>query len=324
MSAGFEPIYSAAELKHLCRSGEERIVGALAEGPAAAKESYRAIEGAMRGFCELYNEWIVLNDRYVLEHHGPEALARLSQPERTAELAVRSGMGAADLTLARQVLPDPENLQTAAFEDAVDAGDAVAAVAVWKRTESTFRFVHDLRRDLVADRLGQIYREHGIDELMAIQAYAAERGWWVRSMPADFALEPARRLAELAFFLTVSCFCEFEIEEHEDRWIVHALTCGNCGRQLQDRYLDDEDWGLEVVREKGPATFGLDAVTVYQSHLALIHHVFAIELVGAPWPAFRCAGLEAGSRPCEWHVFKDPAGTDAEFFEMVGMTGSAR
>ncbi len=314
----WEPIYSAAELRDLCRSGEERIAAALDEGPAAAKETYRQNEGAMRGFCELYNEWLVLNAEYLREHHGSEARVAGSRPERTAEMAVRSGMGLADLELALALLPGPDNPQTSAFEAAVDAGDTAAATAVWRRTESAFRFVHDLRRDLVADDLGRIYRLYGMEGLTAVQGYAAERGWWVRSMPADFALDPARRLAELAFFLTVSCFCKFEIEELEDRWVVQALTCGNCGRQLEDRYRSDEDWGLEVVREKGPATFGMDAVTVYQSHLALIHHVFAIKLVGAPWPAFRCAGLDAGSRPCEWNVFKDPATTDREFFEMVG------
>jgi len=314
----FVPSYTAAELQDLCRSGSERIECAIASGREAAIAEYSKIEEASRWFCNLYAEWIRLTEEYLLTAKGRSALLSAPGPERSAELAVRSGMTQDDLALASAIVAGPDNPLSQAFSQAFDGADSGSALEVWVQFEQVMRKAHDFRRDLITDLLGFVYREHGLSGLEDAQAFAAERGPWVESMPAELALDPKMRLAELSFLLTVTCFFEFRIEELADRWVAWADPCGNCGRQLQDRYRPDEDWGFEIIDLPGPATFGLDAVTVYQSHFALIHHVYAIQAVGVPCPAIRCAGLEAGSKPCEWHVYKDPTRSDPAFYEMVG------
>jgi hypothetical protein len=129
-------------------------------------------------------------------------------------------------------------------------------------------------------------------------------------------------LSELAFMLSVGAFSELQITEEDDRWVVHQLVCGNCGRQLRDRYAD-ASWGLEIVTEQGPLTFGQPQLTIYQTHLAVIHPMYAIDIVGAPWPSFECVGMRRHGDHCRLVVYKDPATTAPEYYAMVGKTAPA-
>jgi hypothetical protein len=313
-----ERAFTEAELAELVVSGRERMERALDGGDtAAAQEVATRLITAMRAFCTVYLDWLVLTDDYVLEVLGHEAHVRVTRPERIAELAVRTGMSLADLVAGQALVAGPDNEIERDLAKLIAAGERDRALARWLEAERLLRDVHDLRRDAISDLLGQIYAEYGAEGLQAAQMYAAERGWWKESMPRDFELDPAVRLEEVAFMLTVGAFSDLHVTEHDDRWIVHQNVCGNCGRQVRDRYRDRE-WGLRTVAEPGPMTFGKPEMTIYQTHLAVIHHMYAIELVGAPWPSFHCIGL-ANEGHCELVVYKDPAQTSPEFYEMVGM-----
>ncbi len=314
------PLFTEAELADLCRSGTDRFTEAIQSATAAeALATYEQLEGAMRGFCTVYLDWLALTDEYVFETHGHQGHALAFRPERTAELAVRTGMSLEDLVAAQPLVAGPDNPLTAKMTAAIEAGNQPLAVDTWHEVERLLRNVHDLRRDLISDLLGWIYREYGAEGLQAAQEYCAPRGWWRESMPRDFAIDPKQRLSEVVFMLTVGAFSEQRVTEEDDRWVVHQVVCGNCGRQVRDRY-HDSSWGLETVTEQGPLTFGQPALTIYQTHLAVIHHMYAIDIVGAPWPSFDCAGLAAGERPCRLIVYKDPSRTAAEFYEIVGRT----
>lgn len=316
-------LFTEAELADLCRSGTDRMTQALESGSAEeAGATYAQLEGAMRAFCTVYLDWLALTDEYIFETHGHQGHAAACRPERTAELAVRTGMSLDDLVDAQALVAGPENRLTATMVEAINAGDQSLAFATWHDVERILRDVHDLRRDLISDLLGWIYRHHGSAGLVAAQEYCAPRGWWRESMPRDLALDPKQRLSEVVFMLTVGAFSEQTVTEEDDRWVVNQILCGNCGRQVRDRYADSS-WGLETVTDQGPLTFGQPALTIYQTHLAVIHHMYAIDIVGAPWPSFECAGVHAGQKPCRLIVYKDPSHTAPEFYESVGRTPPA-
>jgi hypothetical protein len=320
----FEPLFTDDELRHMCRSGTVRMTEALTDQSAAeAWATYHEMEDMMRAFCTLYLDWLALTDEYVFEVHGHQDHAAAMRPERVAELTIRTGMSLDDLLIGQELVAGPENRLTAEMREAIEAGDHPRAMRTWHEVVRILRDVHDLRRDLISDLLGWIYREHGAEGLLAAQEYCAPRGWWKESMPRDFALDPKQRLSELVFFLTVGAFSEQAVIEEEDRWIVQQLVCGNCGRQVRDRY-GDSSWGLDTVTEQGPLTFGQPELTIYQTHLAVIHHMYAIDLVGAPWPAFECAGMRAGQDPCRLIVYKEPSQTAPEYYEVVGRQVPAR
>jgi hypothetical protein len=313
-----ERVHTDAELVELCVRGQVRMERALDAGdPAAAAVTASELTAAMRAFCTVYLDWLVLTDDYVLDELGHEAHVRVTRPERIAEMAVRTGMSLADLVAGRDLVAGPDNDIERDLMAMIAAGERERALAQWLEAERLLRDVHDLRRDAISDLLGQIYAEYGAEGLKAAQMYAAERGWWKESMPHDFTLDPAMRVEEVTYMLTVGAFSDLYVTEEDDRWIVHQNVCGNCGRQVRDRYQDNE-WGLRTFAEPGPMTFGKPALTIYQTHLAVIHHIYAIELVGAPWPSFRCIGLEDDGH-CELVVYKDPGQTSPEFYEMVDM-----
>jgi hypothetical protein len=311
-------LFTDGELAALTRSGTELMVEGLESGSSEqAAATYDRLEQAMRAFCVVYLDWLALTDEYVFETHGHEGHAAALRPERTAELAIRTGLSLADLVDGQALVAGPDNRLTEQVHATIRTGDRDGALRGWHEVERILRDVHDLRRDLISDLLGHIYRVDGPDGLQAAQEYCAPRGWWRESMPRDFAMEPTQRLTELAFMLTVGAFSE------DDRWVVHQLVCGNCGRQVRDRYADTS-WGLETVTEQGPMTFGQPALTIYQTHLAIIHHMYAIDIVGAPWPSFDCVGLRRDGGHCRLLVYKDPARTAPEFYEMVGRPAPSR
>jgi len=308
---------SAEELEALCFTGEERFAAALESGPDAGWEAFAEIENARRTTCNRYLGWVALEEEYVLETFGHEAHRELIRPERVVELALRSGLGLADLAQIQDVCCSADNPVADRMRRALEGSDAEPALGVWHESERILRAAHDLRRDLISDRLGQIYRRFGLGALEDAMFYAAQRGWWSVSMPADFALDPAVRLRNLTFFLTVCAYFRLRIEAEPERWVLHVDECGRCGRQCRDRYFTD-GWGLEVIEESVPATFGRGSMTAYQTHAAVMHHMFAIDTVGAPWPVFDCQGLRKDPSGCRLYVYPDPADTPDEFYEQVG------
>ena len=318
MIAGATAPLAEAELGDIVASGSERFEAALEEGgPEAAYAAFLRIEAARRETTNRYRSWSALTDEYVFAAHGHRGRVEGARPERTAELALRSGFDLDDLALAAAVATGPVNAIGAAMAAAVERGDREAARAAWRRSARLLRRGRDFRCDLLSDQLGSIYRRHGAVELEAAMRYAAEHGFWRASMPADLTLEPRRRLRDLAFFLSVCAHFRLRIEDEGQRWRLDVLECGRCGRQCRDRYTDP-DWGLEVVAERSPLTFGRPPMTIYQTHLAVIHHMFAIDEFGAPWPVFDCRGLRDDAGGCRMYVYKDPADTPAAVYEEVG------
>ncbi len=312
------------DLDALVLSGAERFEAALAAGGiAAGAEAALRIETARRDTSNRYRAWASLTDAYIYGAGGHSGRVAAARVERTAELALRSGFDLDSLRLADEVSAGPVNPLSEAVAAAARAGARAALREAFARGDELLRRVHDFRCDLLSDQLGAIYREGGPEALEAAMRFAAERGSWKTSMPADLALEPNRRLRELAFFLTVCAHFRLRIEDEGERWRLDVLECGRCGRQCRDRYTDPA-WGLEVVYERGPLTFDRPPMTIYQTHMAAIHHQFAIDEFGAPWPVFDCRGFRDDAGGCRMLVYKDPFDAPAEAFSSVGREKPAR
>ena len=309
---------AGGDLEALVGSGAERFEAALAGGGVAAgAEMALRVETARRDTSNRYRAWASLTEAYLFERGGHGRRVAAARVERTAELALRSGFDLESLALADEVSAGPVNPISEAVTAAVRRGDREGLREAFMRGDELLRRIHDFRCDLLSDQLGAIYRAEGPEGLEAAMLFAAARGSWKTSVPADLALEPNRRLRELAFFLTVCAHFRIKIADEGERWRIDVLECGRCGRQCRDRYTDP-DWGLEVVRERGPLTFDRPPMTIYQTHMAVIHHQFAIDEFGTPWPVFDCRGLREDAGGCRMFVYKDPWDAPAEAFAAVG------
>src|ERR1700722_8852436 len=192
-------LFTEEELVALTRSGTELMVEGLESGSSReAVATYDRLEQAMRAFCVVYLDWLALTDEYVFETHRHEGHAAALRPERTAELAIRTGLAPAHPASGHARVAGPANRLTEQVHAAIRTGDRDGALRGWHEVERVLRDVHDLRRDLISDLLGHVYRADGPDGLQAAQEYCAPRGWWRESMPRDFALAPTERLTELA------------------------------------------------------------------------------------------------------------------------------
>jgi hypothetical protein len=305
-------LFTAEELRDLSVPPAGRLKRLVDQGDfAAAAQFAERVQEARRGTCNRYVDWLTWTVEYT-RLVGLELTV-----ERITELAARSGFDHERLNLAQRLCAGADDPIGGRLRTALSDGDGVETLTQWRRLEFQMRAIHDLRRDLISAALSDVYRRDGVDGLREAQLFAAERGWWRESMPRDLALAPATRLTELAFFLVACAYFRLAIEEFEDRWVCSIAECGRCGRQLRDRY-DDPAWGLEIVTETGPSTYGQPAMTIYQSHAAIIHGTYAIRHVGAPWPVFECRGLDGGAGGCRILVYKDPQDTPAEVYAQLG------
>jgi hypothetical protein len=318
MSATHERLFTQMELDAMCVPAHERLSAAIRSADKdAIRGVYRELVVQANQFSTAIFDWTVWTYEYIRDKFGHDELVLQFRPERIIELALRGGMSLDDVVLAQALLEGRDNALTDRVMRAIDEGDDDGIMAGWLETERILQDSGDLRRDLVSDLLGEIYASHGYEALYAAQIYACEHGWWIHNLPRQALMDPRDRLVGMVTFLATGNGSTVSVEELDDRWIVRMSKCGTCGRQVRDRYADDS-WGLRLLEEDVPATSGKGPMTMYQSHLAITHHIFAIDLVGTPLPAMRCAGVEAGRRPCEIHVFKELSDTDDRDYSVVG------
>ena len=224
VGAGAGAAAGAGDLDALVLSGAERFEAALAAGgTAAAAEMALRIETARRDTSNRYRAWASLTEAYLFDAGGHDGRVVAARLERTAELALRSGFDLDSLTLADNVSAGPVNPLSEAISAATARGDREALRDAFDRGDDLLRRIHDFRCDLLSDQLGAIYRRGGPEELEAAMLFAAHRGPWKTSIPADLALEPSRRIRELAFFLTVCAHFRIKIIDEGARWRIDVL-----------------------------------------------------------------------------------------------------
>jgi hypothetical protein len=307
--------YTDADLAALAARAPERMAQAIATADAAAIiDTYDAIEDARRGFAATNEEWAALTVAYLVSAYGTLRASGALRLERTAAIAAGLGLGADELALVEAVLDGPLNPLRERIAAAALAGDLGAVGEAWEQADRLTLLAGALRNQHISDLLGHVYREHGADALEAALRFAADHGsFWKAALPAQAAAAPEELIAGTAFFLAVGADCSLALIEEPERFVVEFLDC-HCGRQIADARA--HGWGVEVVEGPSPLTYGLAAVSPYQAHFAVIHGSWAIDLLGAPAPAFDCVGMALGSRRCRNYVYK--GAVPARFYEALG------
>jgi len=312
--------YSDAELAALAARAPARMDAAIASAdPATIIDTYGAIEDARRGFAATNEEWAALTIAHLVSAHGtlrPSGVLRL---ERVATIVTGLGLRADELELLGAVLDGPVNPLRERISEAALAGDLPAVARAWGEADRLTRLAGAVRNQHISDLLGHVYREHGAQGLEAALRYAADHGtFWKAALPEQAATAPADLLAATAYFLAVGADCSLALIEEHDRFVVEFLDC-HCARQITGARA--HGWGVEVVDGPLPLTYGLDAVSPYQAHFAVIHGSWAIDLVGAPTPPFDCVGMALGSARCRNYVYK--GAVPARFYEALGREAPA-
>ncbi len=120
----------------------------------------------------------------------------------------------------------------------VDAGDTAGAKASWAQLEAAVLALHTFRRDWVTATLGDLYREHGVDELSASLVYAGSQPWWQAGMLEEEKVDdPIARVRQWSYMVSVGVFSTIAVTERDDCFVIHHKVCGSCGRQkLDGRY----------------------------------------------------------------------------------------
>ena len=302
-------LFTQAELDALCLSPRQQMEQALSDGdPRAAKSKYGELEEAFFAFHAIYYQWIASNQEFIFERWGHEALVKAAPIGEVlvAALARRLSVG--------QVL-NCTRYASERMGSLIDAGRRADALDLCAYMEKGIREVHDLYREWTSLLLSRVYREGAVEALEGCLRHSSEK-WWMPTMMRDIALEPAQRLRNWVKLLLAN-FATLGVEEDDEKFTIVQAPCGSCSRQVLDGcYGPPLD--LAVVREKHPITFNRGDVSVYRSHIAVMHTIMPIERIGAPWPAMVCPeGMSGG--PCRVYLYKNPRTAAPEHYQMVGM-----
>ncbi|HMM77268.1 MAG TPA: hypothetical protein PJ986_16295 [Gammaproteobacteria bacterium] len=304
-----ERMFTQAELDALCRPPRDQMLAVLADGDGAAvKAKYAALEDAFLLFHQVYHRWVALEQAFLYERYGHEGLYKAVSINPIALHAMRMEMTPAELLQGSRSAKDEMN-------GLIDAGDAVAIMRRYDELERGFRNVHDLYREWLSLLLSHVYREYGIDALEQCLRHSSGARWmpW---MMEEVETDARVRIVNWTALMLAN-FASFRLEEDDEKFTLHQDPCGSCGRQIR-MGCHELPLDLAIVKEKHPITFNEGNVTVYQTHLAVMHTIMPIERIGAPWPAIRCpAGATGG--PCRIVLFKNAKTAAAEDYERVGL-----
>lgn len=290
-----ERLFTKDELEWLALSGAERVRRTLARGDAPrAREEFVKVIGLYRQFHDLYHGWTSSLFAHLNATYGHEFTKASTHLEYTLARHAEIGM---KLDGVRVFMEAPEEH----FAARLAAEDSAGAFEYYLEVERGARDLHDFYRDYVSYIMSNVYKAHGVHALEQCLRASSERDWmpW---MMQDIEAGPRERLVIWAELLGVANFGSLTLEEHDDRFVMIQNPCGSCGRQHRGGRYDDP-WGLAVVTEKHPITYGQGGVTTYRTHIPVMHYLMPLERIGAPWPLIQCPRSKSGQ--CRITLFKD-------------------
>jgi hypothetical protein len=198
------------------------------------------------------------------------------------------------------------------IEEAIDGGDVDGAKRLLRRMEGDWLRNKDYSINWITSLLSFIGRrlgEAGVED--ALRDFGDR---FLRDRRAAQAgVEPHQRLEGLVRAMKANG-ATVEFADEDDRYVV-AFRCGSGGKLIDDgAYAPPRDY--LTLREKGPRTFGRDALPVYCAHCSVNNEIEGIEQTGVPvtieFPP------ERPGEPCVHHVYKHPASIPAEIYRRVG------
>lgn len=276
--------FSDEELAALRRTPSQEVAAA-GDPDALAKAAERwaaRYEGVMVGL----RTWVATIVAHLLDAGAEAAAAGLADEERFLRAS-----------------PPAPTLGVAVVRERALGGDTEGALAAWDEVESGLRAQHDWWVDRVSVLLSHVYRTQGVEGLTA-SLRRSGRDFLLPWMPYDITHPAAHRLAVWVAVAKGNCGNVVAIDEDDEKFTVSLDPCGSCGRQVAERPYPGP-FDLATVEEAAPITSGRTGMTVYRTHVAMIHHLLPVEQRGVPWPVIECPEPSAGG-PCRFLLFKDP------------------
>lgn len=296
------------ELRDLARSPRQRVGDAVAAADwSAAQATWSEVRTLYYDFLLLYRRWVASLQEFVLNSAGREALADASRLDAVVSAMLARGISAADVTAASDSAPDR-------VMEALQRRDGAAAMAAFDATERGIRQAHDYLRDWISSLLSWVYRKRGLGALRDALRHSSEL-FWMPWMMEDITHPPERRVREFARMLQ-SNFATVRVEEDDEKFTIIQDPCGSCTRQHMDGVYEGPN-ALAVVTEPDPLSFMQGNVTIYRTHIPVMHFMMPIERIGAPWPVILCPSAKGGV--CRVLLYKDPRQAAAEHYRLVGL-----
>lgn len=308
--------FTQGQLDDMVRPPNERIQRVISSNDLqAAAALYDELSYRFHEAIELYGRWAAAMICHLSLEYGVSVAERACRIENLFIGASTAGVVAGQLGLgaaAARTASSEESIRDEIFE-LISSGAKTEALTRWHELVASYRSVHDLRRDWVTEILSEIYRLFGTEGLEQALRYAYGSAW------ISHAADESQSLEELlpiwAAKMTLGHHGSVTIREHDAGWTLTLDPCGSCGRQVREgRYTSFVDF--EIVQEPCPITFSKTGISVYQTHLAVIHGLIGIERTGVPSPAIDCSGTTGGF--CELTIYRRPADVPPEHYSAVG------
>ncbi len=301
-------LLSELELEQLARSPRQQLGDVVARGDwNAAAVTWSELRTAYFDFLILYRRWVASLQEFILTSEGRDALADASRLDAIVAAMLARGVTAADFIAGAEPSPD-------LVAEALHRRDAAATMSAFDTAERGIRQVHDYLRDWISALLSWVYRTHGLDALRRALRHSSE--WlWMPWMVEDVRHPPEQRVRDWTRMLK-SNFATIRVEEDDEKFTLLQDPCGSCTRQHVDGLYDGPN-GLAVVTEKDPLSVLQGNVTIYRTHIPMMHFIMPIERIGAPWPAIMCPSAKGGV--CRILLYKNPRQAAPEHYRLVGM-----
>ena len=203
----------------------------------------------------------------------------------------------------------PARLQV---EEAIDRGDGPGAKKLLQRMEADWLRNKDYSINWITSLLSFIGRRLGEDAVEEALRDFGERYLGERRAGIA-AVTPEQRLEGLVRAMKANG-AAVEFSEDDEKYVA-SFRCGSGGKLIDDRaYEAPRDY--LTLRERGPRTFGRDALPVYCAHCSVNNEMEGIEQTGVP-VTIEFPPENPGER-CVHHVYKDPTRIPDEIYRRVG------
>ena len=206
--------------------------------------------------------------------------------------------------------------------------------------EESWRQLHDRGADLMAGLLAFVARRFGESALEECYRYVMEPYIQERYTPFDVRVVPYEDTIERNLYISFEAMrahlCgpqrqgTFDLEEHEDRWVVAFDPCGSGGRSMRgdavegtgSRVLEPYEFG--VTQEKHDWAWNKEGICYYCAHCCLVLEKLPVERWGHPVrvvdPPVWGGAADAAStqQKCRWTIYKSLEAIPEERYQRIG------
>lgn len=197
------------------------------------------------------------------------------------------------------------------IEEAIERGDGDEAKRLLHHMVDDWRRNKEYSINWIAQLLSFIGRRMGEPAVEDALRDLGERFARARRGPGD--VEPRKRMEAIVRAMKANG-ADVQVREDREKYVME-FRCGSGGMLIDEgAYGPPKDY--LVLREKGPVTFGRDALPVYCAHCSVNNEIQPIEWEGAP-ATVQFPPERPGER-CVHHVYKDARAIPEEIYRRAG------